>query len=120
MTPFAALVDDLLAAVAEALRARPDVAAALRESLGVPMSTSRGPEKKYMSVVEYARHVGLSKRTVENLLRRGLPLVGRGRLRRVPVAEADAWMRQGTSQDALERRARLDARRAGVSALKVR
>lgn len=65
----------------------------------------------YMSVAEYAQHRRLSKRSVETLIKRGLPLDGRGRLRRVPVAEADRWMAE-QNDGGVTRRAQQAARRA--------
>jgi excisionase family DNA binding protein len=110
----APFVDDLLCAVVKVLRARPDLADALR-SVFVEASRAPNAEKTFMSVREYAVHVGYSKRTVENLIGHGLPLSGTGRLRRVPVAEADKWLKQGGASLVLERRARLDAKRRAMN-----
>jgi hypothetical protein len=117
---MAVVLEQALQALVEVLRVRPDLAAAVASVLQPPAGGEAPPRKIFMTVSEYAAHVGFSKRTIENLIGRGLPLSGSGRLRRVPVVEADAWLREGRAEDALERRARLDARRSAVSRLKTR
>ncbi len=117
---MAAVIEEALNALLELLRVRPELAGRLASVLAITGLKESAPTKTFMTVAEYGERIGLSKRTVENLIRRGLPLAGSGRLRRVPVAEADAWLREGRAEDALERRARLDARRSAVSGLKTR
>ena len=70
---------------------------------------------------EFAQHIGMCKRSVENMVTEGLPIVGKGRRRRVPVAEAVAWVRAGGAGAEIEKRARFDANRASrtVAARKV-
>jgi len=66
-----------------------------------------------LSVAEFAARWSFSKRQVETYIRQGLPLVGRGRARRVPLSEGDEWMR--THADGTERRMRDAARRHASS-----
>jgi hypothetical protein len=98
--------DELAAALTHAL-GLPDVQQALRAALGIPDLQAR--ERSFMSVGAYAERIGVSLRSAWNLVREGLPTVGKGRLRRVDVAAADAWMRAGGSDGAAARAARRDA-----------
>jgi hypothetical protein len=45
-----------------------------------------------LKVADFAKRWGFSKREIENRIRRGLPIVGEGRARRIVVAQGDAWM----------------------------
>jgi hypothetical protein len=74
---------------------------------------SDGPTSEVVavSVVEFAVRWSYSKREIETRIRRGLPLVGEGRARRVPLTEGDAWMRE-QGESPVIRRARAAARRA--------
>jgi hypothetical protein len=57
--------------------------------------TSAGNSAEIVDKRGYAKRWGLSTRTIDNLLRSGLPhcKVGKRRVR-LFVAEADAWMRE--------------------------
>lgn len=46
----------------------------------------------YMSPADFARHVGVSPRTIRSLLKTGLPRVKVSRYTRIPVAAAEAWL----------------------------
>ncbi len=109
-------IEELLRGVLELLRKRPELADELRSAFAAPR-VAPTPPKAFASVAEYAEHVGYSKRTIETLIRRGLPISGSGRLRRVPVVEADQWLREGGTDKVTARRARLDARRSAVARL---
>lgn len=54
-----------------------------------PPPTPVGP---FMTVADYAKYRTLSKRTIENLIREGMPVEGRKRDRRIRMADADAWI----------------------------
>jgi hypothetical protein len=47
-----------------------------------------------MTVADYAKYRTLSKRTIENLIREGMPVEGRNRARRIRMADADAWIQK--------------------------
>lgn len=68
-------------------------------------------EPSHMKVAEYAKRIQVCKRTVENRITEGLPVLGVGRARRIPVEEADAWLRSRSRQTDLQVRARIDAAR---------
>jgi excisionase family DNA binding protein len=103
-------IEDQIAALHEEVRAlRADVAA-LRPARVEPTPI-------YLATARYAARLGVSRWTVARLVRDGLPTVGRGRLRRVDVAAADAWLkRRDTSGETaiggIEQRARRAARGA--------
>lgn len=50
------------------------------------------PVGPFMTVADYAKYRTLSKRTIENLIREGMPVEGRKRDRRIRLADADAWI----------------------------
>lgn len=54
------------------------------------------PVREYMKLKDFAARHAFSESTMAALVRRGLPLEGRGRLRRVPVQRAEAWLAVGT------------------------
>ena len=57
------------------------------------------PERIYMRCEQFAERHAISKRTVSKLLREGLPHFGAGKLLRIDVAAADAWLRaRGSSR----------------------
>ncbi len=56
----------------------------------------------FMTRVAYAERVSVSARTLDTLIGRGLPCIGRGRLLRVDVAAADRWLREHLAEDAPE------------------
>lgn len=106
------LADVMIDRLVLKLRQRPD---AVSSVLGVFETRWKElqPEAAFMKVADYADRVGVCKRTVENWISDGLPIVGAGRLRRVPVDEADTWFRNlGKDEDIVER-ARQKARRVG-------
>ncbi len=101
-------------AIQEARR-DPDVLADLRELIALLASSTPDkaivePPAVYTTVAEFAMRCGFSKRHVENLIRQGLPIVGQGRGRRVPIAQADSWLANSTDKG-IEERARRDAAR---------
>jgi excisionase family DNA binding protein len=51
----------------------------------------------YMTVRQYAEHRQVSRTTVFNWINLGLPSVKQGRLRRIRVEVADAWLDQGSA-----------------------
>jgi hypothetical protein len=52
------------------------------------------PSKVYMRPKEFAERRALSLAKVHELLEQGMPCEGRGRMRRIPVAKADDWLRR--------------------------
>lgn len=58
-----------------------------------------------ITVCNFATRWSMSKRTIENLIRRGLPIAGAGKLRRIVITEGDEWMRQ-RHEDPIARRAK--------------
>jgi hypothetical protein len=106
-------LDALAEAIADKLAER--IVPRLLEALGRP--PAHVSEPVFVRVAAYAARTGISERKVWDLVASGLPTIGSGRSRRVDVVAADAWLRaQGASEvdDAIERRARLDARRKVV------
>jgi hypothetical protein len=106
---------DVLAAQAAALRAQADALDALasaerdRERALAPQRDS--PGRLFGTVADFASQYGWSLRYVENLVRQGLPTVGRGRARRVDLATAAEWLRAGGADGSAVRLAQRDARR---------
>jgi hypothetical protein len=74
-----------LEASARALRAQAD---ALEQEPDAP------EPPLYLTIADAARHFNVSKRTVGAWLVEGLPSVRRARVRRIPVGEATAWLRE--------------------------
>ena len=70
--------------------------------------------RRFLKVADYADHRRFSKRTVENLIRLGMPISGHGKLRRVEVAVADAWVAENAGLDPIDREARRAARKAAT------
>ena len=83
------LADDLLERMVLRLEQRPDL---VRRTMAI-FEAEANSEKAMLTVNEYADRISVCKRTVENMIREDMPLVGKGRLRRVPVKEADAWLK---------------------------
>lgn len=55
------------------------------------------PRPEFESKQELAARLGISTRTVDNLMQRGLPYVAiTSKLRRFPRTEVDQWLRQFT------------------------
>jgi hypothetical protein len=92
-------LDELRAVVADAVRE------AMRAHEPEPQT-----EVLFATAKAYAARAGVSLRTVRKLVADGLPTVGSGRMRRIDVKRADAWMREHSDSN-LEQRAR-DAARA--------
>jgi len=110
---------DILDAALRELEEHPELAARLRAVLGIERAPEPTPEQ-YMKVKQYADYARYSKSSIENFIKEGMPLAGKGTRRRVCVAEADQWLRQnrgrpeddaasGATTDVGER-ARQDAR----------
>jgi hypothetical protein len=76
---------------AGAAAARALVQAAVEKLAPVPAKES-APVVRYARIREYATRVGFSVRTLHDLIGQGLPTIGEGKLRRVEVAAADAWI----------------------------
>jgi hypothetical protein len=103
-------LDALVEAIADKLAER--IVPHLLEAFGRP--SPQVSEPLFVRVAAYAKRTGISERTAWGLVAKGLPTIGSGRSRRVDIVAADAWLRaQGGREvdDAIERRARLDARR---------
>ena len=67
----------------------------------------------YMTVRQYAKHRQVSRTTVFNWISVGLPSIKQGRLRRIRVEVADAWLDAGNASLAKHVGAR---RNSGVGA----
>jgi hypothetical protein len=75
-------VYELVAAGLRALEERPDLADRFRAVLR--LDELREPQDdRLVEVAEYAAHAGYCKRTIDNFIQEGMPLVGVGRRRRV-------------------------------------
>ncbi len=109
MTELSGLVDRILVVAISRLKANPQLVEDLRSLFAKEDHTTDA--RPYETVAGYATRVGVSKRTVETLINKGMPIARSGRIRRIPVKEADAWLQAGGADAAIERRARLDARR---------
>ena len=90
-----------------------DAEASALDAAAAPAS-SAAPVMLYCRVAQYAERVSLSESTVWGLVKRGLPVVGSGRARRIDVARADRWLAEQSTQvdNAVERDARSRARAA--------
>lgn len=98
-------LDDLRAMIRAEVRAARD---------GAPPCTD-GPA--FLARRAFAERVDMAARTVDKLLARGLPHVGTGRLLRVDVRAADAWLRDNLATvgedepDSVTKLARKNARK---------
>jgi hypothetical protein len=106
------LADVLVAELLSAVTRNPELVRQLI-SVVAPVATrktSTGPMQ--MTMADYARRTAYAKRTIEKFLSMGMPSVGKGRLRRIPVEAADEWLRTSMAVDevAIEAEARLVAR----------
>lgn len=90
---------------------QPDLKSRL-SGLMAPDKPDAGP--LLMKKADYAKHVSVSVRKLDDLINQGLPTVGKGRMLRVPVKQADQWMVENLneSDDEIEREARSRARKA--------
>lgn len=109
------LLDGLLDALPDALKRHPEVVVRVLDALEPQVK----PEAIYLRVAEWGDRIGVSRRTAWTLVGKGAPTVGSGRLRRVDVRAADAWLAaRAQTDDAIERRARKNAsktaRKAGA------
>jgi excisionase family DNA binding protein len=77
-----------LEASARALRAQADALEQEPEAPEAPL---------YLTIADAAQRFNVSKRTIGDWLVVGLPSVRRGRVRRIPIAEATAWLRDQSS-----------------------
>jgi excisionase family DNA binding protein len=106
------IVSELVRGVARAAQREPEMIKGFLKAfgLGAPAPSSGGQFSVTMD--EYAKRVGYSKRTIEKFVARGMPSVGKGRLRRIPIAQADEWIRTTVESDdvAIESEARAVAR----------
>ena len=95
---------EVLTAVVAELRADPVLLGELRAVLGTErVAPTKAPLLLFARRERYSRRVGLSVRTLDNLLPPAC-WVGAGKLRRVRVAEADAWLSEhlGDEREAAE------------------
>ena len=87
-------------------------AALMAELAAAPDMLGAEPAPAWLSVEGFAARLGVSRRTVYRMIEEGLPYKRvRRRTRRIPVADADAWI--ATRRDA-ERAASLDGPRECV------
>jgi len=121
MTSIDVLAADFVDAVLRHVREHPEKVLEIQRAFRVGTNNDAPPVIEFMKVAEFAQHIGMCKRSVENMVTEGLPIVGKGRRRRVPVAEAVSWVRAGGADAEIEKRARFDANRASrtVAARKV-
>lgn len=59
---------------------------------GEPPPSSRPVEREYMDVREFAEKLGVSATTIRRQIKAGLPIKPIGRVVRIPVREAMAWL----------------------------
>lgn len=55
---------------------------------------ARADRLEAVRVTEFGRLYGYSERTIYNFVDLGLPSIGKGRLRRIPLREGGEWLRQ--------------------------
>lgn len=105
----------LLKGLADALERDESLASRLRTLLMPGKADPAVPV--YLAPTAFAKHLGVSKRQVFHWLRNGLPSVGSGRARRIPVALAEKWLSSGTARASrVEQAARAAAHRAAGEA----
>lgn len=56
---------------------------------------SSAKQPRWVTVADFAKRTGYSRRTISNYIKMGMPTVGRGRGRRVILAAALAWIERG-------------------------
>jgi len=81
-------LDSLIDAIAERVAAK------------IPRSTEPTSGPVFLTRRAFGERVSLSPRTVDSLIAAGMPCIGRGRLLRVDVVQADAWLRVHLGEDA--------------------
>jgi hypothetical protein len=116
------LGQELLAGVVAAARANPKLLEPLRAVFG---SQGQGGVSGavLMTKKDYGKRVGFSVRKLDDFIRQGLPIQGRGRMLRVPVAEADDWIRSNLDHaegpgNEIEHEARMRARKGAAGSRK--
>jgi hypothetical protein len=84
-------VSALLRAVAAELRSNPELRRELQTLLasGTKLSPT---DPIYLAPAKFAIRLGVSRRLVFTWLSEGLPSLGSGRGRRIPVAEGERWL----------------------------
>jgi hypothetical protein len=88
------------------------LAADVRAVLGVPTS-AQSDSTAGERVQAFATRIGVGERTVWQLVRSGMPTIGRGRSRRIDVQRALDWLRhRERPDDVIELDARRRARQA--------
>jgi phage terminase Nu1 subunit (DNA packaging protein) len=60
---------------------------------GIARANAATAPTEYVSPSGLAGHMAVSRATVHRWLHDGLPCIGRGKSRRIAVADADAWLR---------------------------
>ncbi len=80
-------------------------ALAARVAAKLPVPAEHALEHAFMKRATFAKRIDVSERTVDGLIARGLPCIGKGRLLRVDVARADVWLRDHLGDDAPETQA---------------
>ncbi|MBI5531503.1 MAG: hypothetical protein HY898_02230 [Deltaproteobacteria bacterium] len=85
-----------LLALRDELRADPELAAELRSLLAptpaTPANDDSQPVIEFLSVPAFCARMKWSRTHVEGLIRVGLPVLGKGRARRIPVRDAEGWL----------------------------
>lgn len=59
-----------------------------------PRADSEPARAIYMSPEQFARHVGVTTRTIRSLVRDGLPAIAVSRYTRIPVERAERWLEE--------------------------
>ena len=90
MTAVSALAREIAEALVEAIESNDEIATRLRARLS---ATPVEPTAMFATVANYAHRVGFSRRSIENMIRDGLPTIGVGSGLRIDVERADAWVR---------------------------
>jgi hypothetical protein len=99
---FMLLLTAFIALVVRVLTSNPKLLLPLKDHL--PGSVD-GAAPRAITIRGFAARWAYSERTIEYLLTRGLPSVGQKRMRRIPLPEADEWMKRhlNDEDDALDR-----------------
>jgi hypothetical protein len=106
------MAKDNLLALARTLRSTAD--AIIHELEGEAAAPNSGPPPaNYATVVAFAEQLNVSPNTVRGWIRLGLPTVTVGRVVRVRVHEARAWLDGNSDRTMVRKLALLSARTAG-------